>query len=309
VFALAPYPTSEERERELETLAEHARAELRTYGHSVEGRPLRAAVVPSRASTPRARVLCAANIHGVEWIGNRVAHGLLAACAAPPDDLAALLDEAELWIAPCLNPDGYARTEEREGRGRMKDLRTNANGVDLNRNFPPPPGRSYGRFPGAGSGDDAAATYRGTAPLSEPEASHLAALLDEVHFAGSVSLHSFMGTLITPRVPEGEDYRAYGELCRAFRAAQPGARYRRLSSRVFDMFTGELEDHQHHVHGTWATCVECFPIASSIAQHVRAPSLFWRMNPRDPQRWVDNDVPGVVAWLRAAIDRPAPAGR
>ncbi len=58
------------------------------------------------------------------------------------------------------------------------------------------------------------------------------------------------------------------------------------------MWTGEQEDWQHHVHGTWALTVEVFPLAASFRQHLRALSLFWRFNPRDPRPWVDNDVPG-----------------
>ncbi len=305
---LAPYPSPDEREAELDALAAGARAELVVYGESVEGRPLRAARVPCRDAGARdggapARVLCAANIHGVEWIGNRVAMGLLRALASPTGELAALLDESEVWIAPCLNPDAYERVWRQRGHGTLKELRTNARGVDLNRNFPAPRGEHYGSFPTAGSHDPRARTYRGAAPLSEPEVSSLARLLDEVPFTASVSLHSFMGTLITPRVTDRAHYRAYDELCRAFREAQPHRRYRRFASRTFDMFTGELEDHQHHEHRTWATCVEVFPVLDSYRQHLKAPSLFWRFNPRDPARTVENDVPGVVGFFRAAIAR------
>jgi hypothetical protein len=30
------------------------------------------------------------------------------------------------------------------------------------------------------------------------------------------------------------------------------------------------------------------------------------MNPRDPRPWIDNDLPGVVAMLSAALDRGPP---
>lgn len=301
--SLSPYPSPDDREAELDEIAAAIGAEIRVYGESVEGRPLRVARVPCRRGEPKARVLCAAVIHGVEWIGNRVAMGLLRRCGDADEHLHALLDDAEVWVAPCLNPDAYERVWRQRGHGTLKELRTNARGVDLNRNFPPPPGRRYGSFPGAGSADPDARTYRGPAPLSEPEVSTLARLLDEVPFTASVSLHSYMGTLITPRLPNRQDYRAYDELCRAFRDAQPRARYRRFSSRLFDMFTGELEDHQHYVHGTWAACVEVFPLLHSYRQHLVAPSLFWRFNPRDPGPYVENDVPGVVGFFRAALAR------
>jgi hypothetical protein len=75
-----------------------------------------------------------------------------------------------------------------------------------------------------------------------------------------------------------------------------------LASRLFDTFTGEMEDFQDHVHRSWAVCVETFPVGRSLRQHLRAPSLFWRFNPRDPGPWVDNDVPGIAAYLHAALD-------
>ena len=64
-----------------------------------------------------------------------------------------------------------------------------------------------------------------------------------------------------------------------------------------------MEDYQHHHHGTWAVCVETFSLWASFRQHLRAPSLFWRFNPHDPAPWIDNDVPGIVAFLHAALDR------
>ncbi len=301
VHSLSPYPSPDEREALLEERAGAAGAQLVTYGESVDGRPLRAARVPCRGGEPKGRVLCAANIHGIEWVGAFVALELLRRAAEPQGEIAALLHEAELWVAPCLNPDGYARTFAQRGEGKLKDLRTNSHGVDLNRNFPPPPGEEYGRFPGAGSPKREARTYRGEAPLSEPEARHLAALLDEVPFVASVSLHAYMGTLITPRLKNPAAYSAYDEVCRSFTDAQPHKRYRRFASRTFDMFTGELEDWQHHVHGTWAMCVEVFPVLESYRQHFRAPSLFWRFNPRDPRRWADNDIPGIVGFFRCAL--------
>jgi hypothetical protein len=111
-----------------------------------------------------------------------------------------------------------------------------------------------------------------------------------------------MGTLITPRTPNPEHYRTYGRLCRAFSAAQPHRKYYRFASRTFDTFTGEQEDFQHHEQGTWATCVEVFPIWASVRQHLRAPALFWRFNPRDPTPWIANDVPGLAAYFLAALD-------
>ena len=304
---LAPYPTPDRRERELDELAAQLGGELAVYGHSREGRPLRRLRLPG-PGPDAPRLLCSANIHSVEFIAGRVALGLLQHLAAGDPELLRLRARAELWVIPCLNPDGYARTWAAHGRGRLAELRANAAGVDLNRNFPRPGGAAPSRLPGAGSDRPGDATYRGPHPLSEPETAALDALFTAQRFHASVNLHAFMGTAIPARVTDRQAYASYRDLCRALARAQPQVRYLRLANRIFDTFTGEQEDHQHHAHGTWAVCLETFPLRATYAQHLRPPSIFWRFNPRDPQRWIDNDVPAIAAYFHAALElAPPPA--
>ncbi|MCA9660591.1 MAG: hypothetical protein KC486_19780 [Myxococcales bacterium] len=304
---LSPYPSPDAREDELDRLAARAGAEVIVYGESVERRPLRAARVPARAAKAT-RLLCSANIHGIEYIGGRVALGLLAACAEPEGPLAALLGRCELWVIPCLNPDGYARTWAASGQAaRLSELRANARGVDLNRNFPRPGDAPPSRWPGSGSDRPGDPTYRGPHPLSEPETACLDAFLRARPIHASANLHSFMGTVIPARVTDWTRFRAYKHLYRAFTSAQRARRYRRLSTMILDVFTGEQEDHQHHALDTWAVCVECFPVVATLRQHLRAPSWFWRFNPREPQRWIDNDLPGLLAYYEAALELPRPS--
>ncbi len=308
--ALAPYPSPERRERELAELASRVPgAELVRYGESVEGRPLDAVRIPCRTSGAP-RVLVCANIHGPEFIGNRVCTGLLVAAAEQAAIIEPLRQRAELWLAPCLNPDGYARTWSLAGIGSLPTLRHNARGVDLNRNWPLPTGERRCPLPGAGSPRPGDATYRGEAPLSEPETAALDRLLKAQDFSASANLHSFLGVLFPARVRDRDSFAGYRELCQSFAAAQPDRRYPRIASRIFDTFTGEQEDYQHHALRCWAVCVESFPLAASFAQRfsrpltLQAPSLFWRFNPREPDRWIANDMPAILAFLLAALDRP-----
>ena len=104
-------------------------------GHSVAGRPIVEAI--DRAPRARLRVLVVGCIHGDETAGMRVARRLIGA-AAPA--------RVELDVVPTLNPDGVAA-----------GTRGNADGVDLNRNFP------FAWRP-LGGGE-----YSGPHPLSEPE--------------------------------------------------------------------------------------------------------------------------------------------
>ncbi|MBI5495581.1 MAG: hypothetical protein HY904_11205 [Deltaproteobacteria bacterium] len=299
--ALAP----EARDALARRLVEGGHGEMVQYGVSVQGRPLLAGRLPGpRPDAPR--LLLAANIHGVEFVGARAALRFLQDAVEARGGAGQMRAHAELWVAPCLNPDGYARTFAQGGVGTLKELRTNAHGVDLNRNFPRPDGGPPSRLPFTGSSNPAAATFRGTAPLSEPETAALDALLAAQRFHAVVSLHSFMGSVIPARVTDAPSYAAYGRLFRAFTAAQTRWRFRRMQSRVVDAFTGELEDHVHHVHHGWATCVELFTLSQSARQHLRAPSVFWRFNPRDLDAILDHDTPAVAAWLRAALDEPRP---
>jgi predicted deacylase len=302
---LGPYPSPEAREAATRRLAARAGGEVVTFGESVEGRPLLAARLPGPGGGAP-RVLCAANIHGLELAGTSVALALLEGLGGPGGACGALREAAEVWVVPSLNPDGHARTFERGGAGTVASLRANARGVDLNRNFPLPLGATPSRLPFAGTGRPGAATYRGPSPLSEPETRALDALLGRQAFHAVASLHCFMGTLIPARVLSAADLSAYGGLARAFAGAQRAFRYPRLQSRVLDVFTGELEDHAHHVHRAWACCVELFPLLHSLRQHLRAPAPFWRFNPRRPEVYVENDLPGLVAYFLAALRRPRP---
>ena len=118
-------------------------------GRSVEGRPIRAVRVGSARA--RVRVLVVGRVHGNEHGGRQVVARLRG--ARPPRGVA-------LWIVDDLNPDGTAANR-----------RQNANGVDLNRNFPyrwraqEQPGDPY---------------YSGTGPLSEPESRAAAELAERI---------------------------------------------------------------------------------------------------------------------------------
>ncbi|HEU4512464.1 MAG TPA: DUF2817 domain-containing protein [Nocardioidaceae bacterium] len=129
--------------------------EKRVIGESVRGRPIRA----WRLGDPSARVtaVAIATLHGDE--------------PAPRQILEQLRDGApvsgvDLWVVPGANPDGYAR-------GRRK----NANGVDLNRNFP----RRWAPLDGE--------VESGPRPASEPETRALMRFLRRVDPAYVVSFH------------------------------------------------------------------------------------------------------------------------
>ncbi|MFM6847591.1 MAG: M14 family zinc carboxypeptidase [Terrabacter sp.] len=93
--------------------ARPAVVEVRTIGHSVRGRPIRA----WRLGEPgKRRVVLVSTMHGNEPHTRRILETLRDGRAVRGVDL---------WVIPTYNPDGLAR-----------GTRRNARGVDLNRNFP-----------------------------------------------------------------------------------------------------------------------------------------------------------------------------
>lgn len=114
-------------------------------GTSVEGRPIE--VVHRAHAEAGRRVLVIGSIHGDERAGMRVVRRLARKADLPRD--------LDLWLAGTVNPDGTA-----------DDRRTNAHGVDLNRNFP----YRWRTSPRGG-------TWSGPAPLSEPESTALRRLV------------------------------------------------------------------------------------------------------------------------------------
>jgi protein MpaA len=122
--------------------------EVREIGRSVSDRPITAV---SRGTPGGTRVLVVGVIHGDEDDGVAIIERL--ATASVPEGV-------ELWLVETMNPDGQAAGQ-----------RGNANGVDLNRNFP----HEWGPIGQPGDGQ-----YAGTGPASEPETQAVVRFVDEL---------------------------------------------------------------------------------------------------------------------------------
>jgi murein peptide amidase A len=125
-------------------------------GHSRDGRAIVAHVLG--AVTAKRRVLLVGCIHGNECAGQRI----LTALEHRP-----LRTGVQLWLVPSMNPDGEAA-----------DTRQNADGVDLNRNFP------Y-QWHAGGS----ATYYAGPRPSSEPETRAAMRLIERIKPAVTIWYH------------------------------------------------------------------------------------------------------------------------
>ncbi len=125
-------------------------------GNSVQGRPIACLAFGDGEDC----VLIMATIHGDEDAGTPLVRRLAAHLADHPE----LTKGRRVLLIPVVNPDG-----------RVSRTRTNARGVDLNRNYP------ASNYEGT--------ALHGTAALSEPESVAISGLLDEHRPRRIVSIH------------------------------------------------------------------------------------------------------------------------
>ncbi|MBC8214637.1 MAG: carboxypeptidase regulatory-like domain-containing protein [Candidatus Marinimicrobia bacterium] len=148
---------------------------VENIGSSVEGRELLIAKISDNVNVNEnePEFLYTATMHGDEIVGYvlmlRLIDHLLSNYSSD-SQVANLVDNAEIWINPLSNPDGTYNSSNNSVWGAT---RSNANGVDLNRNYPDP---QDGQHPDGNSW--------------QPETIAFMALADEHNFILSSNLHS-----------------------------------------------------------------------------------------------------------------------
>ncbi|MCS7036879.1 MAG: M14 family zinc carboxypeptidase [Saprospiraceae bacterium] len=111
-----------------------------------------------------------------------------------------IVDNAELYFIPCLNPDGYVynQTIKSTGGGMWrKNRRDNGNGafgVDLNRNY----GHFWGLSDLGSSPNPSSETYRGPEAFSEPETRAIRDFVLAHNFVFAQNYHTHGNLLIHP---------------------------------------------------------------------------------------------------------------
>lgn len=164
-----------------------------TEGRSVQGRTLymRDVVAPE----PRIRVLVVGAMHGDELSSASVAlHWIQLAVQTPSN--------AHWRFIPALNPDGLMARPAK---------RVNANGVDLNRNFPTPNWKRDAKVYWEERTKKDPRRWPGPAPLSEPESKYLHDEMERFKPDLIVSIHAPYGMLDFdgPSVPPARLGRLY----------------------------------------------------------------------------------------------------
>jgi predicted deacylase len=190
-----------------------------TIGYSVQNRPLQ---VYRFGTGPTERLIIAGIHGGNEYNTVLLADQLMAQIKSNPGMLP---PDVTLYVLRLLNPDGAARALSPDGRA-------NANGVDLNRNWPVNWKKTW---PLAGCWTTPPVTG-GTGPASEPETQALMAFIQAHHFDALIDYHSAYLGIFPGGIP---DFPPSDRLAEAVSAVSPYS-YPPVNSGC--VYTGGLVD-------------------------------------------------------------------
>lgn len=113
------------------------------------------------------------------------------------DQVDLLLRAVDLWLLPCLNPDGreyVQRIDDLWRKNRRDNPATACDGVDLNRNYEV----VWGVTQGQTSCSPCSEVFCGPAAFSEPETRNVKVLLDEHPICCFADVHSFSELILYP---------------------------------------------------------------------------------------------------------------
>ncbi|MCA8969008.1 MAG: zinc carboxypeptidase [Planctomycetes bacterium] len=162
-----------------------------------------------------------------------------------------IVDTRELFFVPVVNPDGYEynRSTNPNGGGMWRKNRRNngsSYGVDLNRNWT----TGWSAPNGGNSTNPTSETYRGPAPMSEPEIQALDAFLKTRKFVLGCSAHTYTDILLRPwGYQSGDptnvaDYRVIDAAATKVNQINAGA-----AADVLYIAAGTALDHYHVAYG------------------------------------------------------------
>lgn len=179
---------------------------------SVEGRPISALRMRAGTGPERRGVLIVGGTHARELMnpdaiislavdlllsyenGTDIVYGGFRFTA---DEVKIVLNAVDLWLLPCLNPDGrnYVMTVDDLWRKNRRDNpNTTCDGVDLNRNYDVMWGVTQGQTSCSACSD----VFCGPGAFSEPETRNVKALLDERMICCFVDVHSYSELVLWP---------------------------------------------------------------------------------------------------------------
>ena len=169
-----------------------------------------------------------------------------------------LVDEREIWIVPCVNPDGYEwnRSTNPGGGGLWrKNRRDNGNGtfgVDLNRNY----SYQWGYDNSGSSGNTGSETYRGPSAASEPETQAMEAFISSREFRTAISAHTYSDLWLFPwgyHCADPPNRHEFDGIASGY-VKENGYREGTICQELYSA-NGDSIDYDLGVHGIWSgTC-------------------------------------------------------
>lgn len=251
-----------------EELNEYAAAypeflKVESIGKSVEGRPL----LMLKMGKGKTHIFGLATIHAREYISTAMVMKdieQMVLCHAKGTSFGSynvrdLFDDCTYYLVPMMNPDGVVISQNGPGnRGEAfrripidqasrahgySSWKANANGVDLNRNYPE--GWKENRRSPAGPNSN---EYKGPKPYSEPETNALVAALDNIKPVAVISYHT-QGEILYISDPTPLD-KELGK-----KISQITGYPRRPAGRPY----GSLQDYIDDVMKVFYVCVELCP--------------------------------------------------
>jgi regulation of enolase protein 1 (concanavalin A-like superfamily) len=242
--SMGGYYTFAEMERELDSLKLVYPGLITTkvsLGNSLEGRPIWMIKISDNPDVDEnePEVFLNGLVHAREAISmaNLIyfMQYILANYQTDPE-LNCLINNREIYIVPCINPDGYVynQTTNPSGGGTWRKNRRNNGdgtfGVDINRNF----GFNWGYDNTGSSPMGSSDSYRGTAAFSEPETQAIRNFCLARRFGTTINHHSYANTFNTPwgyvnqATPDNTHYMKYGELAKEDNTLAVGTSYQNL---------------------------------------------------------------------------------
>ncbi len=246
--SMGGYYTFAEMERELDSLKLMYPGLITTkvsIGNSLEGRPIWMIKISDNANVDEnePEVFLNGLIHAREPISmtNLIyfMQYILANYNTDPE-LNCLINNREIYLVPCINPDGYVynQTTNPSGGGLWRKNRKNNGdgtfGVDINRNF----GYNWGYDDLGSSPVGSSESYRGTSAFSEPETQIIRDFCIAHQFGNTANHHSYANTFNTPwgyvnlATPDNTHYLNWGAIATVENGLQVGTSYQNLGYTV-----------------------------------------------------------------------------
>jgi carboxypeptidase T len=308
---LRPYHTQEELYAQMDELAKNypQLVSIDSYGKSLGDRDLRVLKI-STGPGDKPEILFSGNIHAQELAGAEFCMALVRKLTdgyLKDRNIKYLLDRADIYVIPSLNPDGnFKAAEEQAKYGFTGFVRKNQHAIDLNRNFPYPEDATKRLNDSAGSDKKWMTSYRGKDPLSEPETKDLIAFIEKHKFVISQNYHTTGGLIMYPPgtfPDQTPDDALFKKIANEYQALQFD-KYKVEPEIDLYPTIGALDDYIYHRLGVLAFTIEIGNRAGTrmlIPRNGAWSPVFWSYNVYYLDQENQNLMPGALNMIDWAI--------